>query len=333
MTHSLPAFWVGPRIATRVGSQLRPGLRSAASLTQLVLSLWLAGFLAACQSAPERSIPDPLPETLAWALPEVDTSAFLGLEVRENDSGSLESLSFDPGVRVHSVIERSPAMGAGIQVDDIVLSFDGTELAAPADLDALLAEAQSGQRASLAVQRGDTVFDVEVTLAGEGQLDGPSQPTASEAFVLDPARTRAAWGTNDGAVLVSRAEDGPVGDLPLGTRVIALDDQRIVSGRGLVRRLLSRSPGEKVELEFVVPKRKSSQSAKIKLQDEGRRLTRFSVPVLATYEGAADRTQESFVLLDLYLISLFRYEREGAEKSWRFLRFFHWSSGVGALES
>ena len=61
-------------------------------------------------------------------------------------------------------------------------------------------------------------------------------------------------------------------------------------------------------------------------------MTRFSVPVLATYDAEADRTRESFVLLDLYLISLFRYEREGSEKSWRVLRFFQWSSGVGALD-
>ena len=291
---------------------------------------WALMLLAACQSAPDRSIPDPLPETLEWALPEVDSSAFLGLEVRENDSGSLESLSFDPGVRVHSVIERSPAEAAGISVDDILMSLDGTELAAPSDLSSLLAGAAGGDRVRLSLLRGDTAFDVGVTLSGGSA--GADGAAVEEAFVLDPARTRGAWGTNDGAVLVARAEDGPVGKLPLGTRVVALDGERIVSGRGLVRRLLSRDPGTEVELDAALPRSGKSTSVSVKLLDEGRRLTRFSVPVLATYEGAADRTRESFVLLDLYLISFFRYTREGSEKNWRFLRFFHWASGVGELD-
>ena len=56
------------------------------------------------------------------------------------------------------------------------------------------------------------------------------------------------------------------------------------------------------------------------------------LPTLQRIDAAADRTRENFVLLDLYLISLFRYEREGSEKNWRFLRFFQWSSGVGELD-
>ena len=294
------------------------------------LPLLALALLAACQSAPDRSIPDPLPETLEWALPQVDGSAFLGLEVRENDSGSLESLSFDPGVRVHSVIERSPALAAGISVDDILLSVDDTDLAAPSDLSSLLNEASGGDRVRLGVQRGDTVFEVDVTLAGGAE--DVDVAAVQEAFVLDPARTRGAWGTDNGAVLVSRAEDGPVGKLPLGARVVALDGQRIVSGRGLVRRLLSREPGEEVELRATPPGSTQESTVKIKLLDEGRRLTRFSLPVLTTFEAEADRTRVNFVLLDLYLISFFRYSREGSEKNWRFLRFFHWSSGVGELD-
>ncbi|QDV08303.1 hypothetical protein Poly30_38400 [Planctomycetes bacterium Poly30] len=298
------------------------------SLLPALIAVPLA-LLGACQSAPDRSIPDPLPETLEWAIPTVDSTAFLGLDVRENDSGSLEELSFDPGVRVHSVIERSPAMAAGVRVDDVLLTFDGTSVATPSDLAALLGSAKGGDQVTLGMQRGDTVFDVTITLKGGGSA---SDPMAEEAYVLDPARTRGAWGTNDGAVLVARAEDGPVGNLPLGTRVIALDDQRIVSGRGLVRRLIGRSPGETVELRVEAPGTGRESEVEITLQDEGRRLTRFSVPVLATYDAAADRTRESFVLLDLYFISLFRYQREGSEKNWTVLRFFQWSSGVGALD-
>ena len=297
-------------------------------LTPFSTALLLVVLGPSCQSAPDRTIPDPLPETLEWALPPAPGTAFLGLEVRENDSGSLESLSFDPGVRVHSVIERSPAEAAGLQVDDVVLSLDGVELAVPDDLEALLERAGGGDRVTLNTQRGDTVFEVEVTLGGKGDAGAPK---VREAFVLDPARTQAAWGTGGGAVLVSRAEKGPVGKLALGTRVVALDGGEIVSGRGLVRRLIAEDPGTTVEVELIGP-RGSTSTRKIDLLGEGRRLTRFSVPVLATYDATADRSRASFVLLDLYLISLFRYEREGSEKRWRFLRFFQFASGVGELD-
>jgi S1-C subfamily serine protease len=287
----------------------------------------LAATAASCQTAPDRTIPDPLPETLEWALPASTDTAFLGLEVRENDSGSLESLSFDPGVRVHAIVARSPAAGAGIRVDDVVLSLDGTELAVPDDLDALLANASGGDQVQLGVQRGDTVFEVDVTLGGAGG----GSASVKEAFALDPARTRGAWGTNDGAVLVARAEKGPVGDLALGARVVALDGDRIVSGRGLVQRLVALDPGAKVRLTVVDPSGKE-RTRRVRLLDEGRRTTRFSIPIVATYDATPDRSRESFVLLDLYVISLFRYAREGSEKRWSFLRFFQFSSGVGELD-
>ncbi|MEM9799667.1 MAG: PDZ domain-containing protein [Planctomycetota bacterium] len=303
-------------------------VRCRSDVGALFLAAVLALCSAACQSAPDRTIPDPLPETLEWALPEADGSAFLGLEVRENDSGSLEGLSFDPGVRVHSVVERSPAEAAGIRVDDVILSLDEVELAVPDDLRAILDEAQGGDRVTLAVQRGNTVFDVDLALEG-GATTGAA--AAQERFVLDPARTRGAWGTDRGAVLVARAEDGPVGDLPLGTRVVALDGSPIVSGRGLVARLVALAPGTQVDLTVETPG-SGARDERIRLLDEGRRTTRFSIPILATYDATPDRTRESFVLLDLYVISLFRYQREGNEKRWSILRFFQFSSGVGELE-
>ena len=288
----------------------------------------LAAIVVGCQTAPDRTIPDPLPETLEWAIPVADDAAFLGIEVRENDSGSLESLSFDPGVRVHEVVERSPAAVAGVQINDVLITFDGTELAVPEDLAALLEGASGGTTATLGLQRGDTVFEVEVTLIGSG---GAIEAAAREAFVLDPARTRGAWGTNDGAILVARAEKGPLHSLDIGDRVIELDGKPIVSGRGLVQRLVSHDPGSKVKLT-VVSQAGETRTVRVRLLEEGRRLTRFSIPILTTYDATANRERQAFVLIDLYVISLFRFRREGNERHWSFLRFFNFSSGVGELE-
>ncbi|MDG1491754.1 MAG: PDZ domain-containing protein [Planctomycetota bacterium] len=301
-------------------------LSLTASLRPL-LTLGLLGAAASCQYAPERTIPDPLPETLEWALPDSGTSGFLGVEVRENDSGSLESLSFDPGVRVHTVTERSPAAEAGIQTDDVLLEFNGQELAVPEDLQALLDGFEGEAPVTAKVQRGDTAFEVKVTVEpGAGPAMLPD-----ELFVLDTARTLGAWGTADGAVLVARNSKGPVRDLPVGTRVVALNDEPIVSGRGLVRRLVAMEPGAKVSLTLEGDDGEPRVRT-IGLLGEGRRVTRASVPILTTYTATADRSRTSFVLLDLYVISLLRYSREGGEKRFSVLRFFQWNTGVGELD-
>ncbi|MGD2018995.1 MAG: PDZ domain-containing protein [Planctomycetota bacterium] len=291
----------------------------------IALGLLLAG--ASCQYAPERTIPDPLPETLEWALPQTGAAAYLGVEVRENDSGSLESLSFDPGVRVHAVTERSPAAVAGIRVDDVLLDLDGTELAVPEDLQALLEQRTGDSDATLTVQRGDTAFEVRLQL----EAGAAAAVDVGERFVLDPARTLGAWGTADGAVLVARNERGPLRDLPLGARVVGLDGDPIVSGRGLVRRLVAREPGTRVRLTLEDADG-ARRDREVALLGEGRRVTRASVPVLVTYDATADRSRTSFVLLDLYVISLLRYAREGGEKRISVLRFFQWNTGVGELD-
>jgi hypothetical protein len=292
-----------------------------------VLPLCLAAAVAACQYAPERTIPDPLPETLEWAIPETGATAFLGVEVRENDSGSLESLSFDPGVRVHTVTERSPAAAAGIQTDDVLLDFNGTELAVPEDLKALLESFDADGPTTLRVQRGDSVFAVEVAVEAGASAAAP----AEALFVMDTARTLGAWGTAAGAVLVASNAKGPLRGMPVGTRVVALEGEPIVSGRGLVRRLVAMEPGSKVSLTTENEDGKRLARS-VTLLDEGRRVTRASVPILTTYTATADRSRTSFVLLDFYFISLLRYTREGGEKRTRVLRFFEWSSGVGELD-
>ena len=65
-----------------------------------------------------------------------------------------------------------------------------------------------------------------------------------------------------------------------------------------------------------------------------KRLVEEGVDVNAktTYDATANRERQAFVLIDLYVISLFRYRREGNERHWSFLRFFNFSSGVGELE-
>ena len=293
--------------------------------------------VSACTFAPERTVPDPLPEVLSWALPARVPASFTGLTLVENDSGSLEDLDFADGLRVRDVVQNSPAARAGIQRVDLVLEVEGREVFAAEDVDALVAAAPPGSALRFTVLRGDTAFDVSVTPeAGASAAEGDG---VAPRFHVDRARTRAAWGDwvgagTSGAVLVARPDAGsganPMRRVPVGSVVTALDGAPVASGRGLLRALARYAPGDTVTFALTPPEG-APREVDVRLLSEGRVVTRASVPVLMTYNADLEADRRSFVLLDLYVISLLRYERDGAERRWRVLRFFEWASGVGEL--
>jgi hypothetical protein len=295
------------------------------------LAAALVGSLSAgCVTAPARTIPDPLPEVLAWALPPGaagGSGAGVGLVLEENASDSLEDLAFGAGLRVASVEPNSAAAAAGFQVGDVVMAVDGDEVFASADVAAIAAARPAGETLQFEVQRGDTVFAVPVVLAASAGATSPATPL----FHLDPARSRAAWGDGPNcAVLVARPDEGPLESVPIGARIMELDGETVHSGRGLVRALSTRAPGSEVELAGTTPDG-DVESWDVELLGEGRVVTRASLPILFTWDANLEADRSTFVVLDLWLISLLRRERDGGEVRWRVLRFIEWSTGVGEL--
>jgi len=288
--------------------------------------------LAACTTAPLQPIPDPLPETLEWAAatgPSTDLSPFLGLKTRENDTGSLDELLFEPGVRVTRVIESSPAAEAGIQSGDILLQFAEHPIDDPGALDALVQSTDPTLPVPLQIQRGDTVFSVSVTLA----TSTIPPPPPEILYRKDPSRSLAGWATGyRGVVLVSSSPEAPfpIAGIPVGSTVTSIGGVAVFSARSLIRRLEFHPPGATVE----VTTRNVDDTEtlhEVELYDPPSKVTGFMIPILTNYEADVEGESTSFVLIDLYFISLFRYTRNGAEKEYRFLRWFQFSSGVGEL--
>jgi hypothetical protein len=200
-----------------------------------------------------------------------------------------------------------------------------------ADVDALLGTVHGDTRMEFEVQRGDTVFGVPVELAAPAV----GAPTVTPLYHLDPARSRAAWsdaplGGPRGALLVSRPDGGPMRRVPIGTVIVRQGDTPVLSGSGLVRQLASLPTSSEVTLHGVEAGGDEHEYA-VRLLGEGRVVTRASLPVLFTYDADLEADRRNLVVLDLWIISLFRYARDGNERRWRVLRFFEWSSGVGEL--
>lgn len=288
--------------------------------------------LSACTSVPVGAIPDPLPETLEWVAANAPTGgAFLGLEVRENDSGSLEALSFDPGVRITAVAEESPAERAGLRTGDVLLNWEGEPVSDPRALESLLRAAEPDSRVRLDVQRGDSAFEVAVDLRSRGSDAEP----AELLWRADPARSRAAWLTGgDGVVLVASDPNGPFpkAGVPVESVVLELDGVRQRSERGLIRALLERQPGDRVQVSYRPPGETDVKRAEVQLHGPRRRVTRAGIPILFGYRSDPEGKTAGFDLLDVWVLSLFSYRRDGVERSYSLLGLLNFSTGVGELE-
>ncbi|HIL36269.1 MAG TPA: PDZ domain-containing protein [Planctomycetes bacterium] len=286
---------------------------------------------SACTSVPSRPIPDALPEVLTWTRAHQGNAIFFGLEVRENDSDSLEDLFFAPGVRVVRVVDESPAAQVGLKVGDVVLQLAGEEINDPASFKALMAQQTPESNLQLQVQRGDAIFELEARVREAAMTPSPATLVA----VAEPARTLARWMRGGGGVvLLASHPKGPLATngIPDGAIITHLNGTPMRSERALVRYVLAREPGESVTFRWHRAS-SDSQQTKLELFAPGNRLLEATLPIVIGYLGSADGESSIFYVGDFWLIWLFKYQREGREHHYSLLRFITWSTGEGLLGS
>jgi len=111
------------------------------------------------QSAHVMVAPDPDVEVFAGG------GSRIGASVRDVDQADVtrEKLAGTSGAVVEEVRSESPAAKAGLKAGDVIVSFDGERVRSARQLERLVEETPAGRTVKLALQRGGTKVDMDIT--------------------------------------------------------------------------------------------------------------------------------------------------------------------------
>ena len=260
-----------------------------------------------------------------------------GLNVIPNESDSLFNIQSLPGVRVREVAANSPAAEAGIEVGDVILQIDETHLNHPDSLQALRSLPSASNRYLFQIRRDTVVYETTVEAFPAAEI-----PEPRELYRSDPLATRAGYRTElvrvaDQGVLPAARVIELFASSPLTTAniqkdslILAVNGRYLQSAQDLVNRLNQEFEyGESVDFTLLQDGEVRNES--VNLWDPGRRISKVSLGPLLRYESSISPNAYSFTLVDLWLFSLYRYQRSGGEKSHTILGLINMSTDDGEL--
>lgn len=260
-----------------------------------------------------------------------------GVELGLNESDSLSNIEILPGVRVRGISANGPADSAGIQPGDIILSINGTLTNHPDVIEALQQQTPTIENTLFNVRRNTAVFEATVIPRTVNNNDAPR-----ELYRIDPIASRAAYRTEmvsistQPSIAAARVMDvyqtSPLRDaaIEVGDMILAVNSEPLNSAQDLVSRFNSELElGETVTVtvfdgESVLEKR-------FDLWNPGRRVSEISFGPLIRYQSSVVPDSKSFSLLNLWLFSLYSYNRVDEERSHSILGLIKYSSDLGEL--
>ena len=260
-----------------------------------------------------------------------------GVELGLNESDSLSNIEILPGVRVRGISANGPADSAGIQLGDIILSINGTLTNHPDVVESLQQQTLTIENTLFNVRRNTVVFEATVVPRTVNSNAAPR-----ELYRIDPIASRAAYRTQmvsisgqpsiAAARVVEVYQTSPLrgAAIEAGDMILAVNNVPLNSAQDLVSRFNSEFElGETVNVtvfdgESVLEKR-------FDLWDPGRRVSTISFGPLIRYQSSVAPDSKSFSLLDLWLFSLYSYNRVDQERSHSILGLLNYSSDLGEL--
>jgi putative serine protease PepD len=98
------------------------------------------------------------------------SGVFLGVSTQEASGDQA-------GAEVESVLDGSPAAGAGLQEGDVITAVDGSAVAGPADLAEQIRTHDPGDQVTIAYSRGGNPAEVQVQL-GDRSAENEDEPNS-----------------------------------------------------------------------------------------------------------------------------------------------------------
>lgn len=262
-----------------------------------------------------------------------------GMVTAINESDSLTNITVLPGVRVRSVTPGAAVAIAGIRAGDVILAIDGRETNHPDLIDAIAMETASAQTFQFQVRRNTTVFDA--TVNARPILDERVAPV--ELYRADPIATRAGFSTVllesadqqslSGARIVEIFEDSPLPEhgFAVGDIILAINGQRVESAQGFINSVHNEfALGDTITLSSARDGRVSE--SRLTLWDPGRRISKINLWPLLSYESTLSPERTRLSIVDLWLFSLFSYQRVDGEKEVQLFSLFRFATGYGELQ-
>ncbi len=309
----------------------------------VIYSLLLCGLLTGCVSYQPRLLVPSLTfsaEDLQLNEPAHSNSPGVdfGIETAVNESDSLFNVEVLPGIRVRSVIPGGPASLAGIQAGDVILSVNGTETNNPDTLVAIAQQSQEQSAFQFQIRRNTAVLAANLIPRPASANSAPLR----ELYRVDPIATRAGYRTelltvqDQADITVATIVDIQPGS-PLLTDGFAVDDMilavngnPIESAQGLINNLNTDfALGETVSVTVFSHDQLLEKS--LTLWDPGRRISRLSLWPLLLYESTLSPQRTSLSILDFWLFSVYRFDRNVGERQHRLFELIRFSSDYGEL--
>jgi len=164
---------------------------------------------------------------------------WLGLNIQDVTRELAETFSVGrpSGALVRGLAEGAPAAAAGVQVGDVILSFDGRALDRSSELPPLVGRTAPGKKVTLKLLRAGKALTVSATV---GELPVEAAPSAPEPAASGGTlglgvrdlrdADRAELEVGEGGVLIERVGAGPAADAGLepGDVVLMVNQTRIL---------------------------------------------------------------------------------------------------------
>jgi predicted metalloprotease with PDZ domain len=218
---------------------------------------------------------------------------WLGVSVKNLSDKMLKDLDLDSGVEVIKVYEGSPAQKAGLEKEDILISYDGKDIDSADDLVKYVGDTEIDQTASIQFLRDGKKQMVDVTI-GERKAKSWVYKKPHKSFYFHDrndawlgVRTtnlsdqlRKYFGAPEelGVLIEEVLEDSPAktSGLQAGDVIIRVGEKKINDTRDLVRAINYFDPEDKVEIELIRDKDKKTLTVKLG-KNKGHKLQMFGV--------------------------------------------------------